>query len=120
MTSLSLQYGAASLRRLSRRSLDWALLAGLAGVFLVNSLVAVLQPADFTGLVERSLLGRWFPVMGGDWMAWVIGLNDLVLGVGLAVATKSHRARPPVLAWASAWLLAVTVIKVTSLQAFGG
>jgi hypothetical protein len=53
-------------------------------------------------------------------MAWTIGLNDLVLGLGLVAATRSRRARPLVLAWAGVWLLAVTVIKVTSLHAFGG
>jgi hypothetical protein len=93
---------------------------GLAGVFLVNALVAVLQPSDFPGLVGRNLLGHWFPVVTGEWMAWTIGLNDLVLGLGLVAATRSRRARPLVLAWAGAWLLAVTVIKVTSLHAFGG
>ena len=40
------------------------LLGGLAGVFLVNALVAVLQPGDFTHLVGRSAMGRMFPVDG--------------------------------------------------------
>jgi hypothetical protein len=106
--------------RLHAPTLEGILLAGLAGVFLVNAVVAVLQPADFTGLVERSLLGRWFPVMAGRWMAWAIGLNDLLLGLSLVAATWARRGRPAVLAWAGVWLLAVTLIKVTSLHAFGG
>jgi len=120
VTATTPQHTAAPVRRVERRSFECALLGGLAGVFLVNALVAVLQPSDFTGLVGRSLLGRWFPVVTGDWMAWTIGLNDLVLGLGLVAATRSRRARPLVLAWAGVWLLAVTVIKVTSLHAFGG
>ena len=106
--------------RAAGRYLDGALLAGLAGVFLVNALVALLQPSDFTGLVERSLPGRWFPVVAGDWMAWAIGINDFLLGLCLVTAIWVRRARPVVLAWAGVWLLAVTIIKVSSLQMFGG
>ena len=107
-------------RRLDARWLDGALLGGLAGVFLVNTLVAVLQPADFTHLVARSAMGRLFPVMAGNWMSVVIGVNDLLLGLGLVAAIWLHRARPFVLAWAGLWLLAVTIVKVTSLHVFGG
>jgi hypothetical protein len=103
-----------------RAKFERALLAGLAGVFLVNALVAVLQPTDFTGLVDRSLPGRWFPAVTGPWIAWAIGVNDLVLGLCLVTAIWSRRIRPLVLVWAAAWLLAVTVVKVTSLRAFGG
>jgi hypothetical protein len=106
--------------RIDGRTLECALLAGLAGVFLVNALVAVLQPSDFTGLVDRSLLGRWFPALTGDWMAWLIGVNDLLLGLCLVATTWVRRLRPSVLAWAGMWLLGVTVIKVTSLHALGG
>ena len=60
--------GALDRFRVDGRWLEWALLGGLAGVFLVNALVAVLQPTDFTGLVGRSLLGRWFPALAGDWL----------------------------------------------------
>ena len=42
-----------------RRALDTALIAGLAGVFLVNALIAVVQPSDFTRLVEHSQPDRW-------------------------------------------------------------
>jgi hypothetical protein len=122
MTSTIQQNAAAPVARLraDRRCFDGVLLAGLAGVFLVNALVSVLQPSDFTGLVERSLLGRWFPIVTGDWMAWTIGINDGLLSLCLVTAIWSPRVRPLVLAWAGLWLLAVTIIKVTSLQAFGG
>ena len=96
------------------------MVVGLAGVFLVNALVAVLQPSDFSGLVDRSLLGRWFPALTGSWTVWAIAVNDLSLGLGLVAVTWSRRVRPYVLAWAGIWLLMVTIIKVTSLHAFGG
>ena len=76
----------------------------------MNAIVAALQPSDFTGLAERSLLGRVLPVFAGDWMAWAIGINDCVLGLGLVAAMWSRRTRPVVLAWAGVWLLAVTII----------
>ena len=106
--------------RLDTRWLDAVLLGGLAGVFLVNALVAVLQPEDFTHLVARSAFGRTFPALTGGWMAALIGINDLLLGLSLGVAVRATRVRALVLAWAGVWLLAVTVIKVTSLHAFGG
>lgn len=122
MTTTMPQHAAAPARRLELdgRTFEGALLGGLAGVFLVNALVARLQPSDFTGLVERSLLGRWFPLLTGQWMVWAIGVNDALLGLCLVAATWSRRVRPLVLAWAAVWLFAVTVIKVTSLHAFGG
>ena len=96
------------------------LLGGLTGVFLVNALVAVLQPSDLTSIVEDSVLGRWFPMMTGDWLAWVIGINDLLVGLCLIASIRSPRARPIVLAWAGGWLLAVTLMKLTSLRVVGG
>jgi hypothetical protein len=90
------------------------------GVFLANGLVAVLQPSDFTALVDHSLVGRWFPMMTGGWLAWVIGINDVVLGLCLVAAIRSPRVRPIVFAWAGIWLLAVTLIKLTALRSLGG
>jgi hypothetical protein len=103
----------------TRRTDRWfevALLGGLAGVFVVNALVAWLQPSDFVDLVERSTVSDLAPFAAGRWLAWVIGLNDLVLGVLLGAAIRHRRIRPPVLAWSGVWLLAVTVVKVTSLN----
>ena len=105
----------------TRRSERWfevALLGGLAGVFIVNALVAWLQPSDFVELVQRSMLSNLAPFDIGRWLAWVIGLNDLVLGALLVRAIRHRRIRPPVLAWSGVWLLAVTVVKVTSLDVF--
>ena len=105
----------------TRRNERWfevALLGGLAGVFIVNALVAWLQPSDFVDLVKRSTLSDLAPFEIGRWLAWVIGLNDLVLGVLLVRAIRHRSIRPPVLAWSGVWLLAVTVVKVTSLDVF--
>ncbi|HEY3484266.1 MAG TPA: hypothetical protein VGK49_02730, partial [Ilumatobacteraceae bacterium] len=55
-------------------TLEFFLVVGLAGVFLVNALVAVFEPSDFTGLVGRSLVGRTVPSMGDRWVAWVIAV----------------------------------------------
>jgi hypothetical protein len=100
--------------------LELLLIAGLAGVFIVNALVALLEPSDFTGLVERSLVGRVVPTMSGRWIAWVIAIHDLTVGASLLATLWIPRARPFVLAWAGAWLLAVTLVKLTALKALGG
>ena len=100
--------------------LEAALIVGLAGVFLVNSIVAVSQPSEFMELVERSLVGRAIPTMSGRWVAWVITVHDLAIGILLLASMWIPRARPFVLAWAGAWLLAVALVKLTALDAFGG
>ena len=106
--------------RIDARWLDAALLGGMAGVFLVNALVALLQPGGFTGLVARSAMGRAAPAMSGTWVAVMIGLNDLLLGLALGTSIRFTKLRAYVLAWAGLWLLAVTVIKLSSPHASGG
>jgi hypothetical protein len=100
----------------NERRFEIALLGGLAGVFMVNALVAWLQPSDFVDLVQRSTLSDLAPFEIGRWLAWAIGLNDIVLGVLLVRAIRHRSMRPLVLAWSGVWLLAVTVVKVTSLD----
>ena len=65
-------------------------------------------------------MGRAVPAMSGTWIAVTIGLNDLLLGLALGISIRFTRLRAYVLAWAGLWLLAVTVIKLSSLHAFGG
>ena len=115
-----LSAGDGALIRERRRSLEaWfvvALHGGLAGVFIVNALIAWLQPGDFVDLVTHSVLARWCPVEPGRWLAWTICVNDLVLGILLLVTIRGRRLQAAVLAWSGVWLLAVTVIKVSALD----
>ena len=116
------QHAARPVRRLALRvqPLELVLAAGLAGLFIVNAIVAVVEPSELTGLVERSIVGRLIPAMNGRWVAWVIAVNDLTIGAALLATMWIPRIRPFVLAWAGAWLLAVALIKLTSLDALGG
>jgi hypothetical protein len=100
--------------------LEFLLIVGLAGVFLVNALVALLQPSDFTGLLGRSVVGRVIPTMGDPWVAYVIAVHDFTIGLALLATIRIPRTRPFVLAWAGAWLLVVTLVKLTALEAIGG
>jgi hypothetical protein len=102
------------------RTFELALLAGLAGVFIVNALVAYLQPNDFVDLVRSSVLADRMPVQPGRWLAWAICINDLALGLLLVASIRIRRWKSAMLAWSGLWLLAVTVIKVTSLDAVAG
>jgi hypothetical protein len=95
-------------------------IVGFAGVFLVNAVVAVLEPSEFTALVERSVVGRSVQVTSGRWIAWVIAVHDFALGALLLATVRVVRPRPFVLAWAGAWLLAVSAVKLTALEALGG
>ncbi len=101
------------------RVLEVLFLAGLAGVFLVNALIAVLQPADFTELVDKSVLAQSSGVAGGDWIAPLICVNDVLLGVGILCAIWArHAVRVVILAWAGLWFFAITAVKVTALNSF--
>ena len=91
-----------------------------AGLFVVNAIVAVVEPTDVTGLVDKSLPGRVIPAMNGRWVAWVVAINDMTIGAALLATIWVQRARPLALAWAGAWLFAVALIKLTSLEALGG
>ena len=122
MDSPSSQHGAQPVRRLALQldPLELVLVAGLAGLFVVNAIVAVVEPSDVTGLVDKSLPGRVIPAMNGRWVAWVVAINDMTIGAALLATIWVQRARPLVLAWAGAWLFAVALIKLTSLEALGG
>jgi len=100
--------------------LELLLIVGLAGVFMVNAIVALVEPSDFTRLVERSLVGRTIPTLSGQWVTALIAAHDLTFGVAVLATIWIPRPRAFVLAWAGAWLLLVTLVKLTALEAFGG
>jgi hypothetical protein len=97
------------------RWLDAVFLVGLAGVFVVNAIVAVVHPDDFAGLIERSAFCRWLHLERLHWLTPAIALNDLLLGLTVLGAARFPRWRPFVLAWTGAWLLAVTLVKLSAL-----
>ena len=101
------------------RALEVLFLGGLAGVFLVNAVVAVVQPSDFTSLVDKSLLARSLGFSGARWIAPVICVNDAIVGVGvLAAIWARHSVRNVILAWAGLWFFVITAVKVTALDVF--
>ena len=101
------------------RVLQILFLAGLAGVVLVNAAVAVLQPGDFDSLVSKSVLAQWRGISPGRWLAPLIVVNDLLIGLGLLGAIWArHAVRVVILAWAGLWFFAVTAVKLTALDAF--
>jgi hypothetical protein len=102
-----------------RRWLEVVFLAGLAGVFLVNAVVAAIQPSDFTTLLGKSRVADWLGVAPGGWLAPTIFVNDLLLGLGLLAAIRArHVVRAVILAWAGVWFFLVTVVKLTALNSF--
>jgi hypothetical protein len=101
------------------RVLEILFLTGLAGVFLVNAVVAVVQPSDFTSLVGKSAVADWLGISPGGWLAPTIFVNDLVLGLGLIGAIWArHAVRAVILAWAALWFFVVTLVKLTALNSF--
>ena len=101
------------------RVLEVLFLTGLAGVFLVNAVVAAVQPSDFTSLVGKSAVADWLGISPGGWLAPTIFVNDLVLGLGLVGAIWArHAVRAVILAWAGVWFFVVTLVKLTALEFF--
>jgi hypothetical protein len=93
--------------------LQLVFLLGLGGVFLANAAVAVFEPAAFMQLVADCPIGG---LMGdGTWLGPVIAANDLLVGTAVIAAHRVQRLRAPVLAWAGAWLLIVTLMKLTTI-----
>ena len=84
---------------------------GFAGVFLINSLTAWIEPAAFSALLNREPTALLTRAVGLEPLLALIAVNDLVLG-GLIL---TGRCKTYVLAWAGVWLLAVTVVKMVSL-----
>jgi hypothetical protein len=98
--------------------LDVLFLIGLAGVFLANALVGWLEPASFVQLAKDSRVGGWLRLGSASWLVPVICVNDFLVGVGVLAVIRSPRpVRRVVLAWAGLWLLAVTLLKLTALDA---
>ena len=90
---------------------------GLAGVFLANAVVAWVDPSSFVTLAKESGVGRWLRLGHAWWLAPVICVNDLVIGIAVLAGIWSSRApKRLILAWAGLWLLAVTLLKLTSLD----
>ena len=89
--------------------LHWVFRLGFASIFLVNSLTALLDPAAFLKLMERSFL-RLLP-LPLEPMVWLIAVNDLLTGVLVLLGWK----RRYVYTWAGVWLLAATWVKLSTL-----
>jgi hypothetical protein len=99
-----------------RRVFEVVFLIGLAAVFFVNSAVAVIQPSDFVSLVEDSGIGRWLGLTDAGWVAPVIFVNDLFVGLAVLCAIWARPSvRAAILAWAGVWLFVVTAVKLTAL-----
>jgi hypothetical protein len=85
---------------------------GFASVFMINALIAYVQPNDFLNLLHKSQVMKWLGDV--DWMIPLIIINDLALGLMILFAPKAYR--PYVYAWTGLWFLAITVIKLTALN----
>ena len=100
-------------RRIDAKLLDLVFLVGLGGVFLANATVAVIEPRQFTALVADSALGTL--IGDATWIAPIITVNDVLIGLAVIAAHRFQRLRLPVLAWAGVWLMIVTLVKATTI-----
>src|SRR5262245_6927195 len=99
------------------RWLEIVFVVGLAGVFLVNAVVAVASPSDFTDLIDKSTVGEVLHLTGSTWVAAAIFVHDVLVGLAVlaTIWIPQRGVRLAVLAWAGLWLLVVAVVKLTAL-----
>ena len=102
---------------LHHRGMEIVFTLGLAGVFLVNAVVAVVSPSDFTDLIDKSSLAGTFHLTGSTWVAGAIFVHDVLVGLAVLATfwTPRRGVRLAILAWAGLWLLLVAVVKLTAL-----
>jgi hypothetical protein len=74
-----------------QRWLEVTLLCGLAGVFLINAVVALVQPSDFTGLVDKTVVARWLGFSSPGWVGVAIFLNDLSTALAVLASIWAPR-----------------------------
>lgn len=82
---------------------------GFASIFIVNGIVAWLNPHDFIVLLTTFPIAAWIGHV--ELMVVLAGVNDVLLGLLIL----SRRWKPYVLAYAGAWLALVTLIKLFTL-----
>jgi hypothetical protein len=99
--------------RIDAKLLDLVFLVGLGGVFLANATVAVIEPRQFTTLVADSALGTL--IGDATWIAPIITVNDVFIGLAVIATHRFQRLRLPVLAWAGVWLMIVSLLKATTI-----
>ena len=98
--------------RIAAAALDATLLLrlGLAALFLVNALIAWVDPDQFTSLVRDSRTDR---LIDPQVVLWGIRANDLA--VGLALLFAWNRWPRLVQAWVGLYVFGVAVIKLAAL-----
>lgn len=99
----------------NNRVMEVAFLLGISGVFLVNAAVAVVEPAGFVELVAHSPAAALLQTPAGPMIPAAIALNDFLIGAAVLAVLKLRALRGPVLAWAGAWLMLVTLLKIFAL-----
>jgi hypothetical protein len=110
LKSVSHNYAArAQSGTLEPETLDRFFRFGFASVFLINSLIALIEPAGFIKLMQGSVLGQL--IHNFTPFVWIIALNDALI----AALILWGRWRAWILAWSGLWLLIVTLIKLSDL-----
>ena len=98
--------------RLGAVALDATLIlrVGLAVLFLVNAVIAWVDPAQFTMLVGMAGVDRF---IDPQVILWMIRVNDLAISVALLFAW--NRWPSLVQAWVGLYVLGVGLVKAAAL-----
>lgn len=103
------------LPRVSTPLLDTVFLVGLAGVFIVNAVIALLEPQGFVELVASGPMGGLATGPAEPLIGPGIAVNDFSIGLALLATQRYRGLRAGVLAWAGLWLMVVTVMKLAAI-----
>jgi hypothetical protein len=98
--------------RIAATALDGTLVLriGLAVLFLVNALIAWVDPEQFTSLIGKAGVERF---LSAEVILWGIRANDLAIAVALLFAWNRWPRLVP--AWVGLYVFGVGVIKLAAL-----
>ncbi len=79
---------------------------GLGVIFLANSLMAFLAPAEFVDLINNSFVAAFLPIRPETFVPLVIGINDGTVALLLFFGIATRRVG----LWATLWLIGVMIV----------
>src|SRR5687768_12557608 len=91
---------------------DLALVAGLVTIFLVNAVLAVVEPDAFHRILSSSPLTRWTGIGGRRWGAAMIAVSDGTIASLLVATVCLRRGHRWALGMAGVWLALAAVLKL--------
>lgn len=90
---------------------SWLFRLGAAAIFVVNGIVGIVQPEDFTGILQVNVVGSQLSAELITSLVWLASINDLALGAALISGQRQRL----VYSWMVLWLCVIAGTKLMNL-----